>query len=384
MAAELPHITYENAATYPPPSLNSYRTAASRGPTSKPAIWFLQMTGSTWDCQARSFDVAKKRWRRMADDDYFEKEKARLAERDEAREVKVKEQRRSDDILNMRDSLFVDLLGRAGLEPKVRRANARDIASRSYRYSHLTVWERHEQERDDKQRLEDWRLAMLESADHLGLLYREGEPPDEFVYHLSNDCREYCEFAAHLHAQNAPFCLPTEGPAAQICRLGEEGYDWCREPAEGQEIGCFPVASAELLEKACYAWLYDCRPHVMAVLDQNLLMLDGVSHLLWREDEDLPDGSSMWRWRVEQRPAREDVYRSGVLTPTERGIPRHMIRGAFMPNEILYAWYPRKKRAREVSDRSALHPFGPKPCTDNSTDQPSRDLRLVSESVRCE
>ena len=93
------------------------------------------------------------------------------------------------------------------------------------------------------------------------------------------------------------------------------------------------MASAELLEKACYAWLYDYQPHVMAVLDEELLMLDGVSYLLWREDKDLLDGSLMWRWRVEQRPACEDVYRSGALTPTERGIPRRMIRGTLIKRQ---------------------------------------------------
>ena len=43
---EPPRLTLTNAAAYPPPSLNAYRTAASRGAGSAPAIWFMQMTGA--------------------------------------------------------------------------------------------------------------------------------------------------------------------------------------------------------------------------------------------------------------------------------------------------------------------------------------------------
>ena len=356
MAPE-PHITNQNAADYPPPSLNSYRTAASRAPSSAPAIWFKQMTGSAWDCQAKSFDREKKRWRRMADDEYKAKEKARLAERwaerDAAREAKVKEQRRSDEILNRRDDVFLSLLNkRAGLAPKGTRTS---------------VW--CGVEHSD---LADWEEGMLDSAVFLGLLYREGEPDEEFIFHLSAACLDYREYAADLRARGIPFHPPTEGPAARLCKLGEEGDGWFREALEGaSEPGCFPVASAELLEKACYAWLYDAWPHVMAVLDERSVMHDGVSHNLWREDEILPCGSAMWRWRVEQCPTREDVYRSGVLRPAERGIPRRMFVTTPMwemldPRRPPPEWDLRKKqRARGTVCDECLHLFGP-----NQSDKP--------------
>jgi len=62
----LPRITAENAAQHPPPSLNGFRTAAARAPAnSVPALWFCQMTGDEWPRDSHSFDVAKKRHRRM-------------------------------------------------------------------------------------------------------------------------------------------------------------------------------------------------------------------------------------------------------------------------------------------------------------------------------
>ena len=62
----LPRITAENAAQHPPPSLNSFRTAAARAPAnSAPALWFWQMTGDEWPLDGHSFDIEKKRHRRM-------------------------------------------------------------------------------------------------------------------------------------------------------------------------------------------------------------------------------------------------------------------------------------------------------------------------------
>ena len=44
-----PLINRSNAADYPPPSLNGYRTPASRAdPGCPPAVWFRQMTGTDW------------------------------------------------------------------------------------------------------------------------------------------------------------------------------------------------------------------------------------------------------------------------------------------------------------------------------------------------
>ena len=62
----LPSITTDNAAQHLPPSLNSFRTAAARAPAnSVPALWFWQMTGDEWPRDGKSFDIEKKRHRRM-------------------------------------------------------------------------------------------------------------------------------------------------------------------------------------------------------------------------------------------------------------------------------------------------------------------------------
>ena len=62
----LPRITATNAAQHPPPDLNKFRSAAARAPAnSVPALWYWQTTGDEWPRDGRSFDVAKKRHRRM-------------------------------------------------------------------------------------------------------------------------------------------------------------------------------------------------------------------------------------------------------------------------------------------------------------------------------
>ena len=81
-----PTINRSNAADYPPPSLNSYRTAASRAdPRCPPAVWFRQMTGTDWTGDSKKYEHEKKRHRRMANEEYKAKEKERLAKRDAAR-----------------------------------------------------------------------------------------------------------------------------------------------------------------------------------------------------------------------------------------------------------------------------------------------------------
>ena len=65
-----------------------------------------------------------------------------------------------------------------------------------------------------------WRQRYLESADFLELAQREGEPADEFVYRISEGCRHYLEYVADILKRGADFCLPTDGPAARISRLG--------------------------------------------------------------------------------------------------------------------------------------------------------------------
>ena len=62
----LPRITATNATSYPPPSLNSYRTTSARAPAdSAPALWYWQMTGDEWLRDGHSYDLEKKRHARM-------------------------------------------------------------------------------------------------------------------------------------------------------------------------------------------------------------------------------------------------------------------------------------------------------------------------------
>ena len=62
----LPRISAENAAQHPPPSLHDFRRASARAPAnSVPALWFWQMTGEEWLRDGHSFDIEKKRHRRM-------------------------------------------------------------------------------------------------------------------------------------------------------------------------------------------------------------------------------------------------------------------------------------------------------------------------------
>ena len=47
-----------NAVLFPPPSLDKFRTAASRAPAdAAPVLWYWQMTGETWDRQTHSYRV---------------------------------------------------------------------------------------------------------------------------------------------------------------------------------------------------------------------------------------------------------------------------------------------------------------------------------------
>mmetsp|Transcript_27425 Transcript_27425/g.88049 ORF Transcript_27425/g.88049 Transcript_27425/m.88049 type:complete len:274 (+) Transcript_27425:477-1298(+) len=171
---------------------------------------------------------------------------------------------------------------------------------------------------------------------------------------MSVGCRKYLEFVADIHKRGAAVHLPTEGPAAAISRLGllpvQYGCGCCTTPSfwggddshlnsdpESQVRDCFSAADAMRLETACYSWLYDNAPHVMACLD---VTDPQAVRALWR----MPDGAPaadpsrtaewVWRWRVEQRPPREDVLRLGVLTPARRGVlelhsPPCLRRGGF-------------------------------------------------------
>ena len=82
----LPYITQANADAYPPPSLNKFRSAASRAPDdSPPVLWFWQMTEKDWDRQGHSYDVQKKQHRRLLTQ-YQQRDKRREKERDKLRD----------------------------------------------------------------------------------------------------------------------------------------------------------------------------------------------------------------------------------------------------------------------------------------------------------
>ena len=119
-----PWITPSNAADYPPPSLNAYRTDASRAAADcAPVVWFKQMTGKEWDRQGRSYDCERKRYSRMmADSTSRAKETERLQKRDAERQAQQKrdaeeraKQRREAAPFNRRDDLFLFLLQTAGI-----------------------------------------------------------------------------------------------------------------------------------------------------------------------------------------------------------------------------------------------------------------------------
>ena len=48
----------ENAAQYPPPSLDKFRTKESRAPVNAaPMLWYWQMTGKEWNRESHSYQV---------------------------------------------------------------------------------------------------------------------------------------------------------------------------------------------------------------------------------------------------------------------------------------------------------------------------------------
>ena len=63
-APALPRITKANAADFDPPPLTDFMAASSRGPGSRPANWYWQMTGDmNWDRQSASYQKQTKKWR---------------------------------------------------------------------------------------------------------------------------------------------------------------------------------------------------------------------------------------------------------------------------------------------------------------------------------
>ena len=79
----LPRIVAANASSYPPPSLNKFRTTAARAPAdSAPALWYWQMTGGEWPRDGHSYELAKFAWRRIpAEHKAAERERDRKRDR---------------------------------------------------------------------------------------------------------------------------------------------------------------------------------------------------------------------------------------------------------------------------------------------------------------
>ena len=75
---ELPPITHDNAAAYPPPDLRPFRSAASRTADSAPALWYKQMTGAEWDGGGHSYELEKKRHMSRYEDKMKERAEAKL------------------------------------------------------------------------------------------------------------------------------------------------------------------------------------------------------------------------------------------------------------------------------------------------------------------
>ena len=110
------------------------------------------------------------------------------------------------------------------------------------------------------------------------------------------------------------------------------------------------------LEKACYSWLYDNAPHVMACLD---VADPQAEHALWR----MPDGSPadpckaaewVWRWHAEQRPPREDVLRLGVLAPQRRGVLEPLTTYRLMRGDLNHLSHWKQEQERRRGRAAAL------------------------------
>ena len=124
--ANAPHsIHFHNASEHPPPSLNAYKTAASRAPTDcEPAVWYRKMMGAEWDRLGHSYEIAKKRYRRqLADYNAREKERDRKRVREHTQVYNAAQQKEyrqrmkvcRADRMREKEQLFLELLAAAGI-----------------------------------------------------------------------------------------------------------------------------------------------------------------------------------------------------------------------------------------------------------------------------
>ena len=124
--------TRENAADWEPPDLNALRGRENReernGEAGKPVLWFWQMTGTRWDLAGKSFDAAKKAWRRLAatQEERSEETLARLERADERRvKQRTAEAQAQTQTVSLEEALF-----RAGEATRQEEKRAEQAAAR--------------------------------------------------------------------------------------------------------------------------------------------------------------------------------------------------------------------------------------------------------------
>ena len=132
--------TRENAADWEPPDLNALRGRENReernGEAGKPVLWFWQMTGTRWDLAGKSFDAAKKAWRRLAatQEERSEETLARLERADERRvKQRTAEAQAQTQTVSLEEALFRAGEATRQEEKRAEQAAAREEQSREWR-----------------------------------------------------------------------------------------------------------------------------------------------------------------------------------------------------------------------------------------------------------
>ena len=78
--AARPRLDADNADDWAPPNLNALKGAKHRqareAEDGDPMLWFWQMEGRRWQLDTKSFDTAKKAWRRLAASDSERREES--------------------------------------------------------------------------------------------------------------------------------------------------------------------------------------------------------------------------------------------------------------------------------------------------------------------
>ena len=253
----LPYITPLNADAYPPPSLNSFRSAASRAPDdSPPVLWFWQMTEKDWDRQGHSYEVQKKQYRRLLVE-YKQRDKQREKNRDKLRDRSTRK-RPAEDRLRRRKQYAAE----------VKRKRAREFE---------------EARRADRPRRE--RQALL-----CQLFDAAGLSTHHLVERCSYDGGENpftCCVGACVHEQLEPLSQPdaewVEDLAVKLTRYREflEAHPSRTKPDADNDdeylASCayalapgsrhkkrrgYNIGEAKVLERACTSWVCDHAPNL--------------------------------------------------------------------------------------------------------------------------